>query len=223
MRRNPNATLAGSSISRAGRPREHVNPKEEHRARQQRYRDKKKAKKHQAMADAYRERVACEKCRTANGGTCESCAYMTNKLLNDMGLRINRGAYFARKELVSGGYDATKTDAVVTAAVRGRHGRGVSIGHDRGGNLVKQGRYTDRVGTKDVMQVWTEKRLDMRARHTPQDALRQCYLDRLRWTVEYFEQVRQHPNATKDELLELAADSPVGRAMWKRFQAGETH
>lgn len=222
MRRNPNANLAGSSLSRAGRPREHVNPKEEHRARQQRFRDKKKAKKHQAMGDAYRERVACEKCRTANGGTCESCAHMTSKLLNDMGLRINRGAYFARKELVSGGYDATKTDTVVTAAIRGRHGRGVSIGHDRDGNLVKQGRYTDRVGTKDVMQVWTEKRLDMRARHSPQDALRKRFLDHMRYTWEFQEQKRLNPKLSVSDLLELAADTPAGRDTWKRFQAGET-
>jgi hypothetical protein len=222
VRRNDNASLAGSSLSRkAGRPREHVTPKEANRAKQQAFRDRKKAAKHKKMAEKYgtnRDGVACKACAASPTGCCSACKHMHNKLLKDLGLRVERGTCFARHPLVTGDNDSTRMDEKSAASTSARHGRGVSFAHDGEGNIVKQGRFTRQAGTYDVLQVQIEHGLDANPTRSTQ---RQQFLDRLSRTLAYIRLRQAHPELSKEAILEQLAATPEGRADWKRVQAGE--
>jgi hypothetical protein len=216
---NPNAHLAGSSLSRkAGRPREHVTPQEANRAKQQAFRDRKKAEKHKKMGEEYGTKVACKACAASPTGCCSACKHMHNTLLKDLGLRVERGTCFARHPLLTGDNDSTIMDEKSAASTSARHGRGVSFAHDGEGNIVKQGRFTRQAGTYDVLQVQIEHGLDANPTRSTQ---RQQFLDRLSRTLAYFRLKQAHPELSKQAILEQLAATPEGRADWKRFQAGE--
>jgi hypothetical protein len=195
---------------------------EANRLRQQRHRDRKRAvtlaAKDVGAAQTLGVMGQCTKCSGAT--PCAEHQAERERMLANFKLTLGRGSNLARKEIITGGYSPAKVEkALAPTNERTDHGRSTTHGFVDSDNdqsipfkQHSQGRYTNRVGTKDQLQLAVEMSGSMNMKRRPRTLNEQR---RLRWQnfVNTFYLRLKH--------MGVVAGSPASRALWEKYCRGE--
>ena len=218
--------------------------KEANRARQQRHRDKVRAVTLATIggevAAKLQQQVHCIKCSNltrqhGNPVVCPDCQRVRDEGLRDQNLTETRASTTHAGKIVTGGYTATKAERDLAANERGQHGHSGTYQWNRGSDdkddgadwkPVKVGRYTGRVGTKDVLQQCAEAcvQSDQEQRkgqpRDPKAGMVRVWWEHMRYTLAAATLRKQFPKLSPDKFFYILWESAEGKAAWKRLSAG---